>query len=95
MTPVLVEAVRELNLKITDIENFASAENKTFLNSLIAWLGDVGNGIGKLFANEIETKTLCIADDAGNKTCLNKVQIDQVLHQGISNSFGYGYGGNE
>ncbi len=98
MTPVLVEAIRELNLKITDIENFAHAENKTFLNNLIAWLGDVGNGIGDLFATSIHsrettTELLCVGTE-DNKTCLNKDQIDQVLHQGISNSFGYGYGGN-
>ncbi|MEI8223515.1 MAG: tail fiber domain-containing protein [bacterium] len=85
MTAVIVKSVQQLNLKIVNIENFADAENKTFLNNLIAWLGSAANGLGKLFAGEVETKKLCIADDTGSTTCITKSQLDEFLtHQNNS-----------
>jgi hypothetical protein len=90
ITPVLVRGINELNLKITNIENFATAENKTFLNNLIAWFADATNGIGRLFAGEVHTDTLCVGE-----TCVTETQLQQLLNaQGVSAGFGYGYGGN-
>jgi hypothetical protein len=78
MTPILTEGVRELNLKITDVENFATAENKTFVNSLIAWLGDAANGIGDLFSKTSHTETLCVGSN-GDETCITKTELDQLI----------------
>jgi hypothetical protein len=77
ITPILVEAIREMNLKITTINDMETPN--TWRDSLIAWFGNVENGIVKFFAGEIETKKLCIADDAGDKTCITKAQLDQLL----------------
>ncbi len=84
MAPVLVEGIKELNLKITNIENFANSENATFLQNLIAWLGDAGNGIGKLFTHEVHTDTLCVG-----QTCVTENQLQHLLRS----QYGYGYGG--
>lgn len=85
ITPVLVQGINELHLKITDIENFASAENKTFLNSLITWLGDAMNGLMKVHVGQ----ELCI----GN-TCINESDLQSFKNwqAGVSQGFGYGYG---
>jgi hypothetical protein len=78
MTPILVEAIRELNLKVTDF----SADNTDptgLVNIIRGWLADAANGITKIFAGEVETKNLCVADDSGNKTCITKSQLDSLL----------------
>ena len=83
MTPVLVESIRELNLKLGDIQNFATATDTTFLTSLQNWLASATNGIVDLFAKKIHTQELCVSD-ANGETCLDRTQVDQIL--GNSNS---------
>jgi hypothetical protein len=51
---------------VQDIANLGPA----FKNNLLAWLGDAGNGINKLFAKEVHTDTLCV----GN-TCVTQEQF--------------------
>ncbi len=82
MTPILTEAVRELDLKITNIESFATATNTTFKDQLIAWLGDVANGVTKIFAHEVQTDKLCVG-----QTCLTEDQLLELMNnQNISSS---------
>jgi hypothetical protein len=87
MTPILVEAIRELDLKITNIETFATSMNTTFIDGVRTWLGDVGNGIEKIFAREINTEKLCI-----NQTCVTEDQLQQLLSsqniQGVPSNSG-------
>ena len=49
-------------------------------DSLVGWFGDITNGIGKIFAGEVETKQLCVSDDSGAKTCITKSELDALLH---------------
>jgi hypothetical protein len=84
MTPILVEAIREMNLKITTINDTETPNS--WRDALIAWFGNVGNGITKMFVNEVETKNLCVADDAGGKTCITKAQLDQLLNNAVGGS---------
>ena len=89
--PVLAEGIKELSLKISTIENVATLQNQTFKTSLIAWLGDVANGIQDFFAKTSHTETLCVGIP-GDETCINKTQLDILLNnQGVSHGFGYGY----
>lgn len=76
MTPILVEAIREMNLKITDINN-TDAPN-SWRDALVAWFGNINNGIGDFFANRAHVKELCIGD-SGNETCLSKSQVDKII----------------
>ena len=85
MTPILTESIRELNLKISNIEAFAadSVDSKTFLQNLIAWLGSAGNGITALYAKTVHstdshTNRLCVGD-ASDETCITKDQLDHLL----------------
>ncbi len=72
MTPILVEAIREMNLNVTQIGDM-TREN-TWRDSLIAWFGNITNGIQKLFAKEVHTETLCVGE-----TCLTETQVQQIL----------------
>lgn len=72
LTPILTKAIQELNIKLTTLPDTTTPN--TFRDSLIAWLGDVGNGITELFAGKVRTNELCV----GN-TCLNENQIQQIL----------------
>lgn len=74
ITPVLVQGMRELNLKLTAIESIAQTVNPSLRDSLIAWFGDVTNGIGKLFTHELHTDTLCVGD-----TCVTESQLKNLL----------------
>lgn len=79
MTPILVEAIREMNLKIITISDMET-EN-TWRDSLIAWFGNTANGITDLYAkvfhaDRVETKELCIED-----LCVTKSQLQQILNQ--------------
>jgi hypothetical protein len=80
MTPILVEAVRELNLKLTNLETVASTVNPSLLESIRTWLGDTGNGITQIFANtftgnKVQVNELCVGT-----TCLNQSQVDQIIN---------------
>jgi hypothetical protein len=76
MTPILAKAIQELDLKITTIESFASDVNTTFIDSIRNWLGDVGNGITRLFAQQVVTDELCIGS-----TCVTESQLIDLLNQ--------------
>ena len=79
------------------IENFASAENQTFLHQLVTWLGDTTNGIANIFTKKVTTEQICVTD-ANGETCLDRSRIDHLLdldgqiNTGISDGFGYGHG---
>ncbi len=72
LTPVLVKAIQEMNLKITDIDNTETPN--TWRDALIGWFGSAANGIRKLFVGEVHTDTLCIG-----QTCVTESQLQQLL----------------
>jgi hypothetical protein len=82
MTPILTEAVRELNLKINNIESIATLQNQTFKDSLIAWFGDAGNGIVHLVAGLIEGDTIKAKNElCVGARCITEDQFNQLLDQ--------------
>jgi hypothetical protein len=87
MTPVLVKAIQELNIKVQDLESLSLSPTTIYNNEpdehslrsrLIAWFADMTNGIGDFFAGRVRTNQLCVADESG-ETCLNRSQIDGLL----------------
>jgi hypothetical protein len=54
MTPIIVKAIQEMNLNITDINNTAVAN--TWRDALISWFGNVGNGIQRIFTKTIRVQ---------------------------------------
>jgi hypothetical protein len=66
MTPVLVESIRELNLKLVDIQKVADGIDRTFLQNLIAWLGGSTNHLTSVHVDQ----QLCIGS-----TCINEGEL--------------------
>jgi hypothetical protein len=62
-TPYLTEAIQQI-----------ATLSDTFKNTLIAWLGSAANGIGKMFAAEVDTQKLCVGS-----TCIDQQQLAVVL----------------
>jgi hypothetical protein len=62
----------------------------TFVGKVIervkAWLADAQNGLAKVFVGEVETKKLCVANEAGEKTCLTKEQLDNLINNAANNA---------
>ncbi len=77
ITPVLTRAIQELNTKVDSLSGLTADEG--LFASIRSWFGDIGNGIERLFARQIETKELCLSDDDGNKTCITKDDLDTLL----------------
>jgi hypothetical protein len=77
MTPILVKAIQELDVKVDALAGID--DNGSFMDSIAAWLADRSNDIEKLFAKEVETQELCIADESGDKTCITKEDLDRIL----------------
>jgi hypothetical protein len=73
MVPILTKAIQEMDLKITEINNVE--QENTWRDSLIAWFGSVGNGIGNIFAKTFRaSEQLCI-----NDTCVTEAQLQALL----------------
>jgi hypothetical protein len=71
MTPILTEAIRELNMKVTAITDLTTPNN-SFVAQLIAWLGNSANGITNIFTHKVTTDELCVGS-----VCVTQ---DQFLH---------------
>lgn len=88
LTPIIVEAVRELNVKI---EGIATVQSASFMNALRNWFGDAGNGISTMYAkvfrgDRIETNELCVG-----QVCVTSEQFLNLV-QGSGSSGGQGQG---
>ena len=68
MTPILVEAIREMNLHITELSNMERPN--TWRDSLIAWFESTTNGIRSLVVHD----KICVDDQ-----CLTKDDIKVLL----------------
>lgn len=91
MTPILTMAIQEMNLRlgvltgeVIPLDGSKEKEfEKKFFDNLFAkvteWLGSAENGIKTVFARKISTRLLCIADEAGVETCVEKSQLDGLL----------------
>ena len=77
MTPILVEAIRELNLKVTNLALLTqgSEDTETLKSSLRNWFADAANGITEIIAGTFRARNqLCVGE-----TCLNETQVQQIL----------------
>ncbi len=81
MTPILTKAIQEINANITDISDL-TREN-TWRDSLIEWLGDITNGINRIFAHEVQTEKLCFDD-----VCMTKDDLRAMLESTHSTAGG-------
>ncbi len=73
-----VKAIQELDIKVSRIEQL-SAES-SFVGVLRTWLGDISNGIEKIFAKQINTQKLCLEDGEG-ELCISKEQLKDLIKE--------------
>jgi hypothetical protein len=84
MTPILVQAIKELDLKInTAILATGNTNASGFFNALQTWLGSTVNGITEIFADTLRArKQICI-----DEVCIDKQQLQALINQaGTSNT---------
>ena len=69
LMPYAIGAIKELNLKLNGIQDFADEDN-SFGNKLRDWFGSSTNGIRNLFVKD----TVCIGE-----TCINEEQLKALI----------------
>ena len=82
LTPVLVGAIKELDIKLTDISELTT--DGSFVGRIRTWLADAANGITSIFSHEIRTDKLCVG-----QTCVTESQLQQLL-QNQNNNYNNG-----
>lgn len=77
MTPVLVEAIRELNLKIEDITLQAEdvLNSEEFIDGMRSWFASATNNITEFIADTLRARNQICIDDV----CMSKDQLRTVL----------------
>lgn len=80
MTPILVKAIQELDVKVSLLSGDESA---SVFDGIRTWLANTSNNIAKIFAKEVQTQKLCITDGT-TETCITKEELDRILNTRIS-----------
>jgi hypothetical protein len=78
LVPYTIEAIKEMNVNITDIADLT--KQNSWRDALLAWLGSATNGIKNIFSAQVTTPSLCVGTN-DDKTCITKAQLDQLLQQ--------------
>jgi hypothetical protein len=73
----IIKSIQEMNLQVTDISDLT--KTNTWRDSLVAWLGNAGNGIQKfvtdeVLAKKVTTDTLCVG-----QVCVTQDQFLQMV----------------
>ncbi len=79
ITPVLAEGIKELDIKIKNIQSFTTASDTSFLNTVKTWLASETNGILTFFSKKITSEQICLKRTDGSERCITADQIDQIL----------------
>jgi hypothetical protein len=85
LVPYTVEAIKEMNLNISNIDNLGNSDG--WRDAIENWFADNANGIKNFFSGTVTTNQLCVKDDSG-ETCLTRSQIDQILGNDDTNTAG-------
>jgi hypothetical protein len=78
MTPILVEAIRELNMKILLLS--PDGPSATVFDGIKNWLGDAQNGIVEIVAGTLRARNQICIDDV----CMTKEQLRIILQNNIT-----------
>ncbi|MBP9821690.1 MAG: tail fiber domain-containing protein [Candidatus Pacebacteria bacterium] len=76
MVPMTIKAIQEMNLKISDIQNF---EDETLLSHLRDWLASATNGIERIFAGRVETNELQTDQLCVGSRCISESEFIELL----------------
>jgi len=81
MTPILVEAIRELDLKVKEFSSLDLGNTNSLGSMIKNYLADIGNGLEIVFFGEVRTRKLCLDD-----LCIDKTQLEQLLNNANINN---------
>lgn len=70
LTPVLVKAIQELDVKINHIETIATEQNVSLMDTLAAFLANAANGITRIFTGEI-----CLTEPGYEPECITRADL--------------------
>ncbi|MDP3902314.1 MAG: tail fiber domain-containing protein, partial [bacterium] len=74
-TPIMIDAIKELNLKVTDLEAASNASGGAVSDSLFTWILKKFLGIGIDFSQDkIKVKNICVGE-----TCVTEDQFRAVF----------------
>jgi hypothetical protein len=87
---VAVKALGELDLNLLSISSSTATSTEesrsfaqNFFNSIFSkltdWFADAANGVGKFFADEVHTDTLCVKKSDGTDVCVTGDQLSNLL----------------
>jgi hypothetical protein len=79
MTPILVESLRELNIKVTDLQKVADGVDVTFITNLKNWLGNQANGITAIYADLFQSKKIQTDELCVGAVCVTQQQFMNVF----------------
>ncbi len=69
-----LQAIRELDIKIKNIENFDTIGDSSFKTTLMSWLGSSTNGLGNVSSDKVTTHQLCV-----DGQCLTENDVRQLI----------------
>lgn len=72
LAPVLVEAIRELDLKISPLSDLMT-ENNSVADSLRAFLGNAQNKVTRIFTGEI-----CLYEEGEDSECITRSELHEL-----------------
>lgn len=75
LTPYLIEAIKELDIKVNKLHSLDTTEENSFGSLLKNYLTNIDNKLEIVFFGEVRTKKLCIDD-----VCIDKNQLEQILN---------------
>jgi Chaperone of endosialidase len=58
LIPYTIKAIQEINIQMTGLSSIEKPNS--FRDSLVAWMGNAGNGINSIFSKKVQTDTLCV-----------------------------------
>src|SRR3989339_237416 len=76
MTPILTEAIRELNLKVKDTNSLDTTKPASLGSLVKGFLEDTKNSLEVVFFGEVHTKKLCLDD-----LCITKDELKQLIER--------------
>jgi len=62
-----------------EMQSFAASFFYNLFSKVTRWLADATNGIGKLFAQEVHTNTLCVKKTDGAEVCITGDELAAIL----------------
>lgn len=92
-TPVIVEGSVPTTITNCVVTTYSTTttvtEDLTFVGKVIARVVEAVKTMlataSSVFINKVETKELCVTNDAGEKTCLTKEQLDNLIQNAANN----------